>query len=76
MDKSASQTVKLNPKLELNHLELIKLVSYMEAELQARDVAIAALKTERIKNLLPYGPSVVHDPVLALQRDSIGGSAG
>uniref|UniRef100_A0A6A7G3X3 CTTNBP2 N-terminal-like protein n=1 Tax=Hirondellea gigas TaxID=1518452 RepID=A0A6A7G3X3_9CRUS len=70
MDKASSQTVKLNPKLELSHTELLKLLSYMEAELQARDVVIATLKTERIKSLLAYGRGGVHDPVLALQRDT------
>ncbi|KAF2356841.1 Cortactin-binding protein-2 N-terminal [Trinorchestia longiramus] len=70
MDKASSQTVKLNPKLELSHTELLKLLSYMEAELQARDVVIATLKTERIKSLLAYGRGGVHDPVLALQRDA------
>lgn len=74
MDKSVSQTVKLNPKLELSRTDLLKLLSYMEAELQSRDVVIATLKTERVKNLLQYGRVGLSDPFLALQRDSIGGS--
>ncbi|KAK7075168.1 Cortactin-binding protein-2 [Halocaridina rubra] len=74
MDKSVSQTVKLNPKLELSRTDLLRLLSYMEAELQSRDVVIATLKTERVKNLLQYGRVGLSDPFLALQRDSIGGS--
>ncbi|XP_063585387.1 CTTNBP2 N-terminal-like protein [Penaeus indicus] len=74
LDKSVSQTVKLNPKMELSRTDLLKLLSYMEAELQSRDVVIATLKTERVKNLLQYGRVGLSDPFLALQRDSIGGS--
>ncbi|XP_042209798.1 cortactin-binding protein 2-like isoform X2 [Homarus americanus] len=74
LDKSASQTVKLNPKLELSRTDLLRLLSYMEGELQSRDVVIATLKTERVKNLLQYGRVGLSDPFLALQRDSIGGS--
>ncbi|KAK8725279.1 hypothetical protein OTU49_010794 [Cherax quadricarinatus] len=74
LDKSASQTVKLNPKLELSRNDLLRLLSYMEGELQSRDVVIATLKTERVKNLLQYGRVGLSDPFLALQRDSIGGS--
>ncbi|XP_045624047.2 LOW QUALITY PROTEIN: cortactin-binding protein 2 [Procambarus clarkii] len=74
LDKSASQTVKLNPKLELSRSDLLRLLSYMEGELQSRDVVIATLKTERVKNLLQYGRVGLSDPFLALQRDSIGGS--
>merc|ERR1712042_287882 len=74
MDKAASQTVKLNPKMELSRTDLLKLLSYMEAELQSRDVVIATLKTERVKNQLQYGRMGLSDPFLALQRDSIGGN--
>ncbi|XP_050725790.1 cortactin-binding protein 2-like isoform X4 [Eriocheir sinensis] len=74
LDKAASQTVKLNPKLELSRNDLLRLLSYMEGELQSRDVVIATLKTERVKNLLQYGRVGLSDPFLALQRDSIGGS--
>ncbi|XP_063841624.1 cortactin-binding protein 2-like isoform X3 [Scylla paramamosain] len=74
LDKASSQTVKLNPKLELSLNDLLRLLSYMEGELQSRDVVIATLKTERVKNLLQYGRVGLSDPFLALQRDSIGGS--
>lgn len=33
-----------NPKLEFSQSELLKLLSYLEGELQARDVVIATLK--------------------------------
>lgn len=33
-----------HPKFDCNRSELLKMLSYMEGELQARDVVIAALK--------------------------------
>jgi hypothetical protein len=45
----------------------------MEGELQARDIAIATLKTEKVKLLLysaKYGRLTLNDPLAALQRDS------
>lgn len=33
-----------NPKMELSKQELLKLLSYLEGELEAREVVIAALK--------------------------------
>jgi hypothetical protein len=33
-----------NPKMELSKNDLLKLVTYFEGEIQARDIAIAAMK--------------------------------
>lgn len=41
------QTIKAkNPKMDFNKAELLKLLCYMEGELQARDVVIAVLKVK------------------------------
>ncbi|CAG9535111.1 unnamed protein product [Cercopithifilaria johnstoni] len=53
--------------------ELLRLLSYFEGEIQARDIVIAALKSEKAKQLLheaKYGQLAGSDPVRALQRDS------
>jgi hypothetical protein len=39
-----SNTLKRNPKMELSKNDLLKLVTYFEGEIQARDIAIAAMK--------------------------------
>ncbi|PSN52052.1 hypothetical protein C0J52_04543 [Blattella germanica] len=46
LDKSSSNTLKRNPKMELNKTDLLKLLSYLEGELQARDIVIATLKRD------------------------------
>ncbi|CRK93619.1 CLUMA_CG007149, isoform A [Clunio marinus] len=74
------QTIKAkNPKVDFNKAELLKLLCYMEGELQARDVVIAVLKSEKVKNLVnvaAYGAPIdsklkLNDPHAALFRDSI-----
>jgi hypothetical protein len=63
-----------NPKMELSKNDLLKLVTYFEGEIQARDIAIAAMKSERLKqvvNVGRYRPAVASDPYTALLRDSI-----
>ncbi|VDN44774.1 unnamed protein product [Gongylonema pulchrum] len=53
--------------------ELLRLLSYFEGELQARDIVIAALKSEKAKQLVheaKYGQLTGSDPIKALQRDS------
>ncbi|XP_071440126.1 CTTNBP2 N-terminal-like protein isoform X2 [Hetaerina americana] len=73
LDKSSSNTLKRNPKMELNKADLLKLMSYLEGELQAREIVIATLKSEKVKQLLNLGgyrPASINDPMAALQRDS------
>ena len=51
----------------------MRLLGYLEGELQGRDVAIATLKGEAAKQLLyqaKYGRLGLNDPLAALQRDS------
>lgn len=66
-----------NPKLEFGQSDLLKLLSYLEGELQARDVVIAALKSENIKQMI-YAtrckPLGINDPYAAMFRDSLAAS--
>ncbi|KAK6749919.1 hypothetical protein RB195_002121 [Necator americanus] len=53
--------------------ELLKLLSYFEGELQARDEVVTRLRNERTKFLLygaKYGKLGGNDPMCALRRDS------
>uniref|UniRef100_A0A1Y1LH36 Cortactin-binding protein-2 N-terminal domain-containing protein n=1 Tax=Photinus pyralis TaxID=7054 RepID=A0A1Y1LH36_PHOPY len=79
LDRSnaGSNTLKRNPKMELTKTDLLKLLTYFEGEIQARDITIAALKSERLKqvvNVGRYRPIVMTDPYTALLRDSIADS--
>ncbi|XP_030748776.1 uncharacterized protein CG10915 isoform X2 [Sitophilus oryzae] len=70
----SSNTLKRNTKMELSKSDLLKLVTCFEGEIQARDIALAALKSEKLKqvvNLGRYRPILMTDPYTALLRDSI-----
>ncbi|OTF83821.1 hypothetical protein BLA29_003443 [Euroglyphus maynei] len=60
-----NQTLKRNSKLDLSRPDLLKLVSMLEGELQAREITIAVLKSEQIKRLL--------NPILSKQQQPISG---
>ncbi|XP_018915787.1 uncharacterized protein Naus isoform X1 [Bemisia tabaci] len=78
LERFSCNTLKRNPKMELSKPDLLKLLSYFEGELQARDIVIATLKCEKVKQLLtgsrPIGVVTASDPHIALQRDNFAGS--
>jgi len=71
MIKSWISQEKPTPSSELSKGDLLKILSYLEGEVQARDVVIATLKCERVKRLLADNKySLSSDPFSALKRDS------
>ncbi|XP_022228905.2 CTTNBP2 N-terminal-like protein isoform X2 [Drosophila obscura] len=61
-------------RTELPHSELVKMLYYLEGELQARDVCIAALRNERVKQLITQLRTKrvqPNDPYAAIFRDKI-----
>lgn len=63
--KLQSNTLKRHPKMDLNKADLLRLLSYLEGELQARDIVIATMKAEKAKQLL-YQPNMA-DLVLGIR---------
>lgn len=61
-------------RIDMPRSELIKMLVYLEGELQAREVVIAALRNERVKHFITHlrsNPIQHTDPYAALFRDKI-----
>ena len=61
-------------RTEIPHSELVKMLYFLEGELQARDVVIAALRNERVKQYITQLRSKrvqPNDPYAAIFRDKI-----
>ncbi|XP_031635487.1 uncharacterized protein CG10915 [Contarinia nasturtii] len=72
--KAVNDTTKKNSKMQPSQSELLKMLSYMEGELQARDIVIAALKSEKLKNFINitrHKQVNLNDPKAALFRDGL-----
>ncbi|KAM7342359.1 cortactin binding protein N-terminal like nausicaa isoform 2-T2 [Cochliomyia hominivorax] len=74
MKPGAGANFKQVGRTEIPHSELVKMLYYLEGELQARDVVIAALRNERVKQYISQlktkrlQPS---DPHVAIFRDKV-----
>ncbi|XP_011290480.1 CTTNBP2 N-terminal-like protein isoform X2 [Musca domestica] len=69
-----SSGLKPAGRTEIPHSELVKMLYYLEGELQARDVVIAALRNERVKQYisqLKVKRLQPNDPHAAIFRDKI-----
>ena len=58
-----SNAIKGSEKLDVEGTDLLELLSHLEGELQARDVAIAALKSEQVPK-----PNIHQSPSHQSQR--------
>ncbi|XP_075169579.1 cortactin binding protein N-terminal like nausicaa isoform X2 [Haematobia irritans] len=61
-------------RTEIPHSELVKMLYYLEGELQARDVVIAALRNERVKQYISQLKTKrlqPNDPHAAIFRDKV-----
>lgn len=58
-----SNAIKGSEKLDVEGTDLLELLSHLEGELQARDVAIAALKSEQVQK-----PNIHQSPPHQSQR--------
>lgn len=64
----------LASRTEIPHSELVKMLYYLEGELQARDVVIAALRNERVKQYISQLKTKrlqPNDPYAAIFRDKV-----
>lgn len=67
---NTSATLKRNPNYDLKKDELIQLLTRFEGELQAKEIALATLKAEKMKNFFLIGRfSSPNHPIGALLRD-------
>lgn len=74
MKPGIGANIKQVGRSEIPHSELVKMLYYLEGELQARDVVIAALRNERVKQYISQLKSKrlqQSDPHVAIFRDKV-----